>query len=317
MIKQQIKMGVSRCLLGDPVRYNGSHARDYFITDILGQYVSFVPVCPEVEIGMGVPRESLRLVGDPDSPRLVTTKTNKDYTDAMVSWAQKKLVELEKEELCGFIFKSKSPSSGMERIKVYDRHGVPVNKGVGIFAGEFMRHFRLLPVEDEGRLHDPKLRENFIEQIFVLKRWRDLLGNDKSRGGLVNFHTGHKLLIMSHSVKHYNEMGRLVAHAKEYAPQVLLDTYENLLMQAMQLKTTVKKNVNVLLHMVGYFKKDLTSAEKQELIDIIEQYRKELVPLVVPVTLLNHYVRKYEKEYLQKQHYLHPHPVELKLHNHA
>jgi uncharacterized protein YbgA (DUF1722 family)/uncharacterized protein YbbK (DUF523 family) len=316
-MSKPIKLGVSRCLLGENVRYNGGHAHDHFLTDTLGQYVEFISICPEVEVGMGIPRETLRLVEDPESPRLVTSKTNKDYTDDMVSWAQKRVQELEKEELCGFIFKSKSPSSGMARVKVYGKGGIPVNKGVGIFAREFMKHFPLLPVEEEGRLHDPKLRENFIEQIFVLQLWRALLKGKKSRQALVDFHTAHKLLIMSHSVKHYNEMGRLVAHAKEYQLPDLYDTYEQLLMQAMRLKTTIKKNVNVLLHIVGYFKKDLTPAEKQELIEIIEQYKKEFVPLVVPVTLLNHYVRKYNKDYLAQQHYLHPHPVELKLRNHV
>jgi uncharacterized protein YbgA (DUF1722 family)/uncharacterized protein YbbK (DUF523 family) len=316
-MSKPIKLGVSRCLLGENVRYNGGHAHDHFLTDTLGQYVEFISICPEVEVGMGIPRETLHLVEDPESPRLVTSKTNKDYTNDMVSWAQKRVQELEKEELCGFIFKSKSPSSGMARVKVYGKGGIPVNKGVGIFAREFMKHFPLLPVEEEGRLHDPKLRENFIEQIFVLQLWRALLKGKKSRQALVDFHTAHKLLIMSHSVKHYNEMGRLVAHAKEYQLPDLYDTYEQLLMQAMRLKTTIKKNVNVLLHIVGYFKKDLTPAEKQELIEIIEQYKKEFVPLVVPVTLLNHYVRKYNKDYLAQQHYLHPHPVELKLRNHV
>lgn len=316
-MSQPIKLGVSQCLLGDNVRYNGGHARDHFITDTLSQYMEFVPVCPEVEVGMGTPRETLRLVGDPESPRLVTSKTKKDHTDAMMSWAERRVQELEKEELCGFIFKSKSPSSGMARVKVYTKGGMPVNKGVGMFAREFMKHFPLLPVEEEGRLHDPKLRENFIEQIFVLQRWRDLLKREKRRGDLVDFHTSHKLLIMSHSVKHYKEMGRLVGRAKEYDLPELYNRYEQVLMEAMRLKTTIKKNINVLHHIVGYFKKDLTAEEKKEILEIIEQYRKELVPLVVPITLLNHYVRKYEKEYLLRQYYLHPHPVELTLRNHV
>ena len=180
-----------------------------------------------------------------------------------------------------------------------------------------MNHFPLLPVEDEGRLHDPRLRENFIEQIFVFRRWRSLLAQKKSRGGLVEFHTSHKLLIMSHSEKHYRVMGRLVAQSKNFSLKEVFNQYESMLMEALRLKTTIKKNTNVLLHMMGYFKTNLSADEKRELLEIIEQYRSEYVPLIVPITLINHYVRKYGQDYLAKQYYLHPHPVELKLRNHV
>ncbi len=313
-----IKIGVSSCLLGKEVRYNGGHSHDRYITDILGQHFSFVDVCPEVEAGLGIPRETMRLVGDPEAPRLVTSKTGKDFTDKMVNWARKRAKELEKENLCGFIFKSKSPSSGMERVKVYTEEGFPgSNKGVGLFAGAFMTHFPLIPVEEEGRLHDAPLRENFIERIFALKRWRQLTEQKKSRGNIVGFHTAHKLQIMSHSLKQYHNMGRLVARAKEIPLEDLYEQYEALFMQTLSLKATVKKNVNVLQHVAGYFKKLLTKDEKQELQEIIEQYHRYFTPLIVPITLVNHYVRKYDQEYLQKQYYLNPHPIELKLRNHA
>jgi len=313
-----IKIGVSSCLLGKEVRYNGGHSHDRYITDILGQHFSFVDVCPEVEAGLGIPRETMRLVGDPEAPRLVTSKTGKDFTDKMVNWARKRAKELEKENLCGFIFKSKSPSSGMERVKVYTEEGFPgSNKGVGLFAGAFMTHFPLIPVEEEGRLHDAPLRENFIERIFALKRWRQLADQKKSRGNIVGFHTAHKLQIMSHSLKQYHNMGRLVARAKEIPLEDLYEQYEALFMQTLSLKATVKKNVNVLQHVAGYFKKLLTKDEKQELQEIIEQYHRYFTPLIVPITLVNHYVRKYDQEYLQKQYYLNPHPIELKLRNHA
>jgi len=315
---QTIKIGVSSCLLGKEVRYNGGHSHDRYITDILGQYFSFVDVCPEVEAGFGIPRETLRLVGDPEAPRLLTSRTGKDFTDTMQDWAQKRVIELEKENLCGFIFKSKSPSSGMERVKVYTEKGFPgSNKGVGLFARAVMAHFPLIPFEEEGRLHDAALRENFIERIFALTRWRQVAEQKKNRGDIVAFHTEHKLQIMSHSQKHYRDMGRLVARVKEIPPESLYQQYEAMFMQALTLKATVKKNVNVLQHMAGYFKKLLTKDEKQELQEVIEQYHSYYTPLIVPITLVNHYVRKYDQEYLRKQYYLNPHPIELKLRNRA
>src|SRR4030043_1436513 len=237
---EKIKLGISACLLGENVRYDGGHKLDRFLTDSLGQYVECVPVCPEVECGLGVPRESMHLEGDPDSPRLVTIRTKQDMTDRMVRWAMKRVAELEKEDLCGFIFKSDSPSSGMERVRVYNEKGMPVKKGVGMFAKIFMDHFPLLPVEDEGRLHDPNLRENFIERIFTLKRWREILSKKESRGNVVDFHTRHKLLIFSHSPSHYQFMGKLVAKAKEMSLKELFQQYQALLMEALKLKTTPK-----------------------------------------------------------------------------
>jgi uncharacterized protein YbgA (DUF1722 family) len=235
----------------------------------------------------------------------------------MVQWAQKRVVQLEKKDLCGFIFKSDSPSSGMERIRVYNEKGIPVKKGVGIFARIFMDHFSLLPVEDEGRLHDPELRENFIERIFTLKRWGEVLGKKESRGNIVDFHTKHKLLILSHSPKHYQMMGKLVAQAKNLPLKELYQEYQTLLMGSLGLKTTPKKNANALQHMMGYFKEQLSSDEKQELLEVIDLYRKEIIPLIVPITLINHYIRKYDQPYLKKQIYLNPHPLELQLRNHA
>ena len=316
---QKFRLGISACLLGEPVRYDGGHQLDRFITDTLGRYVEFVPVCPEVECGLGVPREAMRLVGDPDAPRLVTVRTKVDLTARLLTWAQKRVRELEQENLCGFIFKSKSPSSGMERVKVYPEaaSGPPVTRGVGLFARLFMAHFPLLPVEDDGRLHDPVLRENFIDRLFVLQRWRELLAARPNPGDLVAFHTRHKLLILAHSPQHYRELGRLVARAGELPLPELCDLYQSRLMEALRLKATPKKNTNVLQHLMGYFKKDLTPDEKQELLEVIDHYHQGHVPLVVPITLINHYVRKYRQPYLQEQFYLHPHPLELQLRNHV
>lgn len=314
---EAVKIGVSACLLGEKVRWNGGHKKDRFITDTLGQFVDWVPVCPETECGLGIPRETLRLVGNADSPRLVTTKTKVDHTARMQKWAKSRLDDLANEHLCGFIFKGGSPSSGMERVKVYNEKGMPEKKGVGMFARAFLDRFPLIPVEEDGRLHDPKLREHFIEKIFVYKRWRELLEGRKTIGRLVEFHTVHKLLFLSHSPKHYREMGRWVAEGKKIRAMALYKQYETLMMDALRLKTTVKKNSNVLQHMMGYFKKDLTGDEKNELLDIFDRYRSGYVPLIVPITLMNHYVRKYRQPYLGRQIYLNPHPIELKLRNHA
>ena len=316
-MENRMRIGLSTCLLGENVRFDGGHKRDRFVTDTLGQFLEFVPVCPEVECGLGVPRESMRLVGKPESPRLVTNRTKIDHTERMITWARKRVQELEKEDLCGFIFKSRSPSSGMERVRVYNEKGIPEKKGVGMFARIFMEHFPLLPVEEDGRLHDIRLRENFIERIFALKRWRDLLDENRNRGRLVAFHTQHKLLILSHSQKHSRILGKLVAAAKSISPKQLYPQYQALFMEALKLKTTVKKNINVLQHMMGYFKKQLSADEKHELLETFDQYREGYIPLIVPLTLLKHYVRKYDQPYLNQQVYLNPHPVELKLRNHA
>jgi uncharacterized protein YbgA (DUF1722 family)/uncharacterized protein YbbK (DUF523 family) len=316
-MENRIKIGISACLLGENVRWNGGHTRDRYLTDTLGLYVDYVPVCPEVECGLGVPRETLRLVGDPDNPNLVTSKTNIDHTRRMTQWARKRVKALEKEDLCGFIFKKNSPSSGLYNVAVRTSKGMPRKKGQGIFARIFTEHFRRVPVEEEGRMHDPKLRETFIEQIFTLKNWRKTLANGTKMGSLVDFHTRHKLLILSHSPKHYRTLGKLVAQGKAIPLKDLFEQYETLLMEALRLTSTLKKNINVLQHIMGYFKKQLSSDEKQELLEIFDQYRKEYVPLIVPITLVNHYVRKQRQPYLGQQVYLNPHPIALKLRNHV
>jgi uncharacterized protein YbgA (DUF1722 family)/uncharacterized protein YbbK (DUF523 family) len=316
-LKPFLRLGISTCLLGEEVRYDGGHKLDRFLRDTLGEYVEYVPVCPEVEAGFETPREAFRLIGDPESPRFITARSGVDYTDRMTSWSRKRVSELEKDNLCGFVFKSRSPSSGMERVKVYSEKGMAAKKGVGVFAKAFMDRFPYLPVEEEGRLNDARLRENFIERIFALARWKALVEQRKTRGNLVKFHTQQKLLIMSHSPKHYTLMGRLVARAKEVSPSELFGEYRRLLLEGMKMSATVRKHVNVLQHCMGYFKKAITADEKQELLDHFNEYRNGYVPLIVPVTLINHYVRKYDQPYLKDQYYLHPHPSELKLRNHV
>lgn len=317
MSQQKIRLGVSACLLGEKVRYDGSHQHNHFLTEDLGRFVEYVPVCPEVEMGLPTPREALRLVGTPEAPRLVFAKSGQDITAPMTAWAEKRVVQLEKEGLCGFIFKSRSPSSGMARVKLYDSNGVPNMKGVGVFARAFMDYFPLLPVEEDGRLNDPGLRENFIERIFTLKRWRESFATEKSHAALMTFHAKHKLLIMAHSTQIYRQLGSLVGQGHDVEIEILTQRYLSLLMKGLTLKTTQAKHVNVLHHILGYFKKQLSGEEKQEMLSIIEDFRQQRVPLIVPVTLLNHFVRKYEQGYLKHQYYLSPHPLELRLRNHV
>ena len=314
---EKIILGISSCLLGQEVRYDGGHKLDRYLKDTLGRFVEYVPVCPEVECGLPIPREAMRLVGDPENPRLMTIRTKIDHTDQMKAWGKKRLAELEKIDLGGYIFKSRSPSSGMSRVKVYDQSGMPSRHGSGIWARMFMDHFSYLPVEDEGRLHDPKLREMFIERIFMYKRWRDSFAENRTLGRLVEFHTRNKMLILSHSEAIYRQMGKLVADGKKMDRDKLSEKYFDLLARAMGFKTTIKKNRNVLQHMIGYFKKELTSEEKQEFDEILNRYGREELPLIVPITLINHYVRKFNQAYLAGQYYLNPHPQELSLRNHA
>ncbi len=310
-MEEKIRVGISSCLLGEKVRYDGGHKLDRLIRDELGPYLEFVPVCPEVELGLPTPREALRLVEREDGTHLVFSRSGGDITAAMTGWAEKRVLELEQEELCGFIFKSRSPSSGMERVKLYGPAGVPRQTGVGIFARVFMEHFPLVPVEEDGRLHDSRLRKNFVECLFVFRRWRRLLAGPRKTGDLVAFHARHKLLLMAHSVEIYRAMGKLVADTRSLPQAELFDRYQQLLMKGMRLLPTAAKHVNVLQHLLGYFKRDLSADEKAEALELIEHYRQGHLQLIVPVTLLNHFVRKYRQPYLAEQYYLNPHPLEI------
>jgi uncharacterized protein YbgA (DUF1722 family)/uncharacterized protein YbbK (DUF523 family) len=312
-----VRILISSCLLGEKVRYDGGHKRDPFLAETLGRFVEFVPVCPEVECGFPSPREAMRLVGNPDDPRLVAATTGTDFTELMKSYSRKKLRNIEEFDLCGYICKKDSPTSGMERVKVYGANGIPAKIGAGVFTKAFMEHFPLIPVEEEGRLQDPVLREMFIERVFTLRRFRNSIRQGKSRRDLAWFHTDHKLLILSHGRTRYTEMGSLVARSKELSLDETYDRYQRLLMEAMAQRTTSAKCADVLTHMLGHLRLFLTHDEKQELLELIDRYRIRLIPLVVPVTLFRHYVRKYGVPYLERQVFLNPHPVELMLRNHV
>jgi uncharacterized protein YbgA (DUF1722 family)/uncharacterized protein YbbK (DUF523 family) len=311
------RIGISSCLLGEEVRWDGSHRRDRYITDILGRYFTWVPVCPELEAGMGVPREPVRLEGSPASPRMMGVKSRKDWTAAMTDFARRRAQSLPKLDLSGYLLKSDSPSCGMERVRIHPEKGVAVRKGTGIFARILMERFPLLPVEEEGRLNDPALRENFIERVFAYRRWRDLEDAGCRRGDLVAFHTAHKFLVLSHSPRHYQALGRLVAGSRSHTPRRLGLLYGGGFMEALRIPTTVKRHYNVLQHLAGFLKTKLSAAEKGELGEVLEDYRRGLIPRVVPLTLLRHHVLRHEIKYVAGQVYLNPHPKELMLLNHV
>ena len=317
-MKNKIKIGVSSCLLGEKVRWNGDHKQDRYVRDILGNYFEYISTCPEVDVGMGIPRETVALYGTLENPRMVGKKTQTDWTEKMNNYTKDRISELAKHDLCGYIFKSKSPSCGTGRVNVYSEFGsTKVRQGPGLFARAFIKTLPLIPVEDEGRLHDPGIKENFIIRVFCFYRLGCLLRERFSIGKLVKFHTKHKFLLLSHSRKYYDTMGQLVANAKASRLEELKTRYGNLFMEALTYKSTPKKNTDVLLHMVEFLKKILTQSEKEDILATIEDYRKELLPLIVPVTLIRHQVNKYHVEYLLDQIYLNPHPKELMLRNHV
>jgi uncharacterized protein YbgA (DUF1722 family)/uncharacterized protein YbbK (DUF523 family) len=313
-----IRLGISTCLLGERVRYDGGHKFDPFLVNDLGRYVEWVPVCPEVEVGLSIPRESMRLEGDPADPRLVAPGSGTDYTERMKAWAIKRAGELAALDLHGFVFKKDSPSSGLFRVQVYDEQGMAQRNGTGIFAREVAKRFPLLPLEEEGRLNDARLRENFIERVFTYYRWTQLLDQEPAPGGLVRFHTAHKLTLMAHSPRHYTEMGRLVAQAGKLPWEELAARYGAQLMEGLSVMGARGKHVNVLQHLMGYVKNDLSSADKQELLALIEDYRQGLLPLIVPLTLLKHHLNRHPvPDWVHQQVYLHPYPKELMLRNHV
>ncbi len=312
-----LRLGVSSCLLGVEVRFDGGHKRDRFLTDLLGCYVEWVPVCPELEVGMGVPREAVRLVGDPAAPRMVGTRSGTDHTDAMRRYAASRVRALAALDLSGYVFKKDSPSCGMERVRVYGTGGMPGRRGRGIFAAAFMAAYPSIPVEEEGRLNDPVLRENFIERLFCYRRWRALLDGGPTRGALVVFHTAHKFLVLAHSPRDYAALGRLVGESRGIRAAPLARRYGERLMAALAVTATVKKHVNVLQHIAGFCREHLTPGERRELAEVIEDYRRGLVPLIVPLTLLRHHVARHDVAYVRGQTYLNPHPKELMLRNHV
>jgi uncharacterized protein YbgA (DUF1722 family)/uncharacterized protein YbbK (DUF523 family) len=284
---------------------------------VLGDYVEWVPVCPEVEAGMGTPREPVRLVRGPDGVRMLGTKSGREWTRPMRELAAKRVRELARLELCGYVLKKDSPSCGMERVRVYAAAGPAARDGVGLFAEALLAANEALPVEEEGRLHDPVLRESFIERLFAYRRLRSLCRGRLPLGRLVAFHTAHKLQLLAHSPRGYAELGRFVAGAKRLSPAALRDGYARGFMGALAQRATPRRHVNVLQHCLGHFRDRLDAAARAEILGVVEDYGRGLVPLVVPVTLVGHTARRLGVDYLLGQVYLEPHPKELMLRNHV
>jgi uncharacterized protein YbgA (DUF1722 family)/uncharacterized protein YbbK (DUF523 family) len=313
----RVPIGISACLLGQEVRFDGGHKRDRFLTDTFGQFVEWVSVCPEAEAGFGTPREAMRLVDRDGRLRLVTVKTNVDLTDRMMRYSQRRVERLTRDRLCGYVLKKDSPSCGNERVKVYNAHQVPARGGRGLFATALRERLPFLPVEEEGRLSDPRIRDNFIERVFAYRRLQNFFDKRWTVGTLVRFHTAHKLTLMAHSVVAYRALGGLVARAKSLERSEVEARYTEGFMAALETMATAKRHTNVLQHMAGYFKKLLDPASRAELQATIEDYHLGLVPLIVPITLVRHHVRHHGVQYLAGQTYLEPHPKELMLRNHV
>ena len=303
-------------LLGVRVRFDGGHKRSDFLVDILGSFVEFVPVCPEVEIGLGVPRETLRLVRDRNSrgARLIGNNTCIDHTDRMNSFAQRRVAAFAREELAGYVLKKNSPSCGMERVPVYG--GTPTRNGSGLFASVLMRRYPSLPVEEEGSLNDPHLRENFIERVFAYRRLRAFFSSRWTPRGLVQFHTAHELALMAHSPRAYLELGRFLAGARRAARDRIAEHYERTFMKALKTPATTARHTNVLRRILGYLRPHLDVASRNQLVTLINDYHRGHVPLVAPISLIRHHARKFDVDYLRGQVYLEPHPKELVLRNH-
>lgn len=308
---KKVPVGVSSCLLGENVRFDGSHKRDAYIVGTLAEFFEFHPYCPEVAIGMGIPRPTIRLVRTGQGLRSVGVKNpDLDFTEPLWEYAEQQ--KGAHAGLCGYILKKDSPSCGMERVKVYSG-GRPTRDGVGVYAEVLMRNNPLLPVEEEGRLGDPGLRENFIQRVYVYYRWRAMLAEGLTPHALITFHARHKLIMMAHG--DYRDLGQLIAGVGKDNVQAVADQYISQLMALLKTVPTKKSHVNVLQHIQGYLKRELCADDKAELCEVIERYRQGEVPLIVPITLLKHHFRKCPDPYIDNSYYLSPYPPELRLTN--
>ncbi len=308
-----IPVGISSCLLGEEVRFDGGHKNNSYIVQTLGEYLKFIPFCPEVDIGLGIPREPIRLVVAGDVIRCVGVKTKTlDVTERLIASAEQQ--KSWQSEIFGYILKKDSPSCGTERVKLYRSDQVE-RTGVGIYANRLMQNFPNLPVEEEGRLGDPVLRENFIQRVFIYQRWHRFLADGISWSGLTEFHARHKLILLSHHQDLTRDLGRNLSQSSSLDIAEYADVYLARMMAILKVKATRGNHVNVLQHIQGYLKKHLDSEDKSELSDSIEQYRLGYLPLIVPITLLRHHFMKYPDDYIEHSYYMHPYPNELMLLN--
>jgi uncharacterized protein YbgA (DUF1722 family)/uncharacterized protein YbbK (DUF523 family) len=317
MSRETIRVGVSACLLGQEVRHDGGHKHRRYLTGVLAEHFVLVPVCPEVEVGMGTPRETVRLEGDPAAPRMIAPRSGTDWTSRMNAWSRRRLREDDLLDLDGFVFKKKSPSCGLYRLGVVQEAGRAILTGRGLFAAAFTTVHPLVPVEEEGRLDDPRLRENFLERVFAYHRLKSVFAGRWRRGTIVDFHSREKYRMLAHSPRHYKELGRLVARIAEYRPSDFRTRYMELYMAGLGVKATTRRHVNALLHIAGHMRKPVPDPAYKRVLAVIEDYGAGLVPLVVPMTLLKHYIELHEIPYVSDQVYLNPHPKELMLRNHV
>ncbi len=309
----RIKIGISSCLIGENVRFDSGHKRNSLIMNMLAPHFQLLAFCPEMEIGLGTPRETLRLVSIDEQIRCVGTKTDTlDVTHRLKTSAEEQAHW--HHDLCGYILKKDSPSCGMERVRVY-KNDMPARTGVGIYADTLMKNFPHLPIEEEGRLEDPVLRENFIQRVFVFARWKALVHTDFSWRTLTEFHARHKYIYMSHDQNGAQALGRWLANSDQTALEALKKHYLEQMMHLLKKRATRKTHANTLSHIQGYLKGSLTTDDKQALHETIEQYRQGLLPLIVPITLLRHHFRKNPHPYITQSFYMQPHPSELKLLN--
>ncbi|AXY02755.1 DUF523 and DUF1722 domain-containing protein [Vibrio alfacsensis] len=312
-MESSIKVGISSCVMGQRVRFDSGHKISNFVTKELDGYFSFVPVCPEVGVGMTVPRPTIRLVSNEERIALVETKNpENDHTDKMLTYSENKVNELQREQLCGYIVCAKSPTCGMERVKVYSKNNA-AKEGVGLYTKTLMENMPWLPVEEDGRLNDPVLKENFITRVYCLNDFYESMGGEPTRGKIIEFHSRYKLTLMAHHPESYKSLGRLVADIASYDMDTFHSLYRLGLMKALQNRASRKNNTNVLMHLQGYFKRSLNPEEKAELATVISDYRTGVLPLLAPLTLIKHYLNAYPDEYLQKQKYIDPHPQEMRL----
>lgn len=317
MPESRPRVGISACLLGQQVRFDGGHRHAPYLTDTLGPHLDFVPVCPELEAGMGVPRETVRLTGSPAAPRMVGAHSGRDWTETMLAFSRKRVAGFQARDLCGTILKKGSPSCGMERVKIGGAGGRPGRSGRGLFAGVLRDAMPLLPVEEEGRLNDPVLRENFIERVFAYRRWKDLIASRPTRGALATFHARHALLLLAHGVTQLRRLGAMVDAAGSGPLAEVLDAYGRVFMTGLAVPVTPKRNADVLQRAAGYFSDRLSPDERAELREAIDDHRRGIAPLVVPFVLVRHHARRFRVTYLLDQVFFQPHPKELMLRNHV
>ncbi|MBT5483111.1 MAG: DUF1722 domain-containing protein [Gammaproteobacteria bacterium] len=313
--QHKIQVGISSCLLGDEVRYNGGHKHSALCTRDLSEYFDFVSVCPEVSIGLGVPRKPIRLVGDPSDPDIVgVANPEHNVTQPMKEFAREKVKELG--DLSGYIFIKGSPSCGLFRVKVYNESGFPQQEmGRGVYAKVVTDTYPLLPVEEAGRLMDPVLRENFITRVFAYQTFISLKKAGLTAKKLIDFHASYKYTLMAHDPQSHTSLGRMLADLGNQDLAELGDRYFQALMESLTKKASRKSNTNVLSHIQGYLKNHLSSKEKEKLVEAIEQYRNGIIPLIVPIILLKNHFHTYPNEYIAKQSYLQPYPDNLSLRN--